>query len=149
MKWVLRILPIVFIIVVFTMTQLRRNEVNKQRSEEVKFSSESLVIVWTSGERDVADKMVFMYAFNAKKYEWWQDITLIVWGPSGRLLVQDRELQEKLKQMQDEGVVIKACKGCSDQLGISDELADLGIEVKYIGKELTDYIQSQSHVLTF
>ncbi|PKL11188.1 MAG: hypothetical protein CVV50_06065, partial [Spirochaetae bacterium HGW-Spirochaetae-6] len=28
---------------------------------------------------------VFMYTLNAKKFSWWQEITLIVWGPSARL----------------------------------------------------------------
>ncbi len=149
MKWILRIAAIVVVLVVFTIAQIRRGNINKQQTMVTKSSSKSLVIVWSSGERDVADKMVFMYAYNGLKREWWDDITLIVWGPSGRLLIQDHDLQKKLKQMQDEGVVVKACKGCSDQLGISDELADLGIEVKYIGKELTDYIQSDSYVLTF
>lgn len=149
MKWILRIAVILFVIAVFTITQIRRGEARKQEALQTQSSSKSLVIVWSSGERDVADKMVFMYAYNGMKRDWWDEITLIVWGPSGRLLVQDQELQNKLKQMQDEGIIVKACKGCSDQLGISDELSDLGIEVKYIGKELTDYVQSQSHVLTF
>ena len=149
MKWILRIAVIVFVIAVFTITQIRRANISKQKTAVTQSTSKSLVIVWTSGERDVADKMVFMYTYNGKKRGWWQEITLIVWGPSGRLLIQDQDLQDKLKQMQDEGVAVKACKGCSDQLGISDELADLGIEVKYIGRELTDYIQSDQYVLTF
>ncbi|NQU27994.1 MAG: hypothetical protein HQ528_06880, partial [Candidatus Marinimicrobia bacterium] len=36
---------------------------------------EKLVILWTSGDRAVALKMVFMYAGNAPRFEWWQHIT--------------------------------------------------------------------------
>jgi hypothetical protein len=48
--------------------------------------NEKLVIVWTSGDREVALKMVFMYTLNAKTRAWWDDITLVVWGPSAKLL---------------------------------------------------------------
>ena len=110
---------------------------------------DSLVIVWTSGDRDVALKMVFMYALNAKKYEWWKDVTLIVWGPSAQLLSRDEELQAKISEMQQGGVVLKACKGCSDQYGVSEKLSDIGIDVKYIGKELTENVKSGKKILTF
>ena len=46
---------------------------------------DKLVILWTSGDREVALKMVFMYAGNAPRHGWWDDITLIVWGPSTSL----------------------------------------------------------------
>ena len=45
-------------------------------------NKDKLVVVWTSGDKEVAMKMVFMYSFNAKKYEWWDDITLLVWKAS-------------------------------------------------------------------
>jgi len=43
-------------------------------------SAEKLVVLWTSGDAEVAKKMVFMYVYNAKKYEWWDEITFIIWG---------------------------------------------------------------------
>jgi len=108
-----------------------------------------LVVLWTSGDKEVAIKMVFMYVFNAKKYEWWKDITFIVWGPSSKLTADDPEIQEYIKNMLDEGIVIKACKACADLYGVSDTLASLGIEVKYMGTDLTDYIKSGTHLITF
>ena len=47
---------------------------------------EELVVLWTSGDPEVATKMLFMYTYNAKKFGWWDKITLIVWGPSAKLL---------------------------------------------------------------
>ena len=44
--------------------------------------------------------------------------------------------------------MVKACKGCSDQYGISEDIEKLGIEVLYIGKELSDYIKEGRNVLT-
>lgn len=112
-------------------------------------ASEKLVIVWTSGDRDVALKMVFMYTLNAKNRGWWEDITLVVWGPSAKLLTEDQELQEYMGRIIEAGVSVRACKGCADQYGVSDKLEKLGITVLYIGKELTNYIKEGREVLTF
>jgi len=109
---------------------------------------EKLVILWTSGDRDVALKMVFMYTFNAKKNDWWKEITLVVWGPSAKLLTEDRELQEYIQRIMEAGVEVRACKGCADQYGVSEKLEALGITVLYIGKEFTDYIRQGRNVLT-
>jgi len=112
-------------------------------------AEEKLVIVWSSGDRDVALKMVFMYTLNARKRGWWDDITLVVWGPSAKLLTEDQELQDYMKRIIEAGVSVRACKGCSDQYGVSEKLEELGITVLYIGKELTNYIKEGREVLTF
>jgi len=111
--------------------------------------SDQLVVLWTSGDREVALKTVFIYVYNAKKYEWWRDITFIIWGPSSKLLAEDEELQTKLADMKEVGVHLTACKWCSDEYGVSEKLTALGVEVKYMGKDLTEFIQSGQHVLTF
>lgn len=119
-------------------------------AERMQQEAPNLAIVWTSGDRDVALKMVFMYALNAKRREWAGDVELIVWGPSAKLLSHDVELQEQVAAMQDAGVVLKACKACSDGYGVSDELQALGVNVKYMGVELTDFIASPDwHTITF
>ncbi|NPU85877.1 MAG: DsrE family protein [Syntrophaceae bacterium] len=112
-------------------------------------NNDSLVVLWTSGDREVATKMVFMYTLNAKKKKWWDAVTLIVWGPSSKLLSEDAELQQKIAEMKAEGIKLEACKACSDQYGVSSSLENLGIEVKYMGMPLTDYIKKGEHILTF
>jgi len=111
--------------------------------------SSKLFIIWTSGDREVALKMVFMYAYNAKKFGWWDTIRFIVWGPSSKLLAEDNELQEGIKIMKEEGVELYACKACSDLYGVSDKLAELGITVKFIGKDLTDLLKAGWIHMTF
>ena len=109
---------------------------------------EKLFVLWSSGDREVAKKMVFMYTLNAKLKGWWNDISLIVWGPSAKLLTEDEELQGYMDKIMDAGVSVRACKGCADQYGISGKLEELGITVLYIGKELTDYIKEGREILT-
>jgi hypothetical protein len=114
-----------------------------------KFSNkDKLVVVWTSGDKEVAEKMVFMYTFNAKKFKWWDDITLLIWGPSAKLLTEDKELQDYVKAMLDSGIRVLACKGCADMYEISDELEKIGVTVRYTGTDLTNFIKER-HVITF
>lgn len=110
---------------------------------------DELVVIWTSGDRDVAIKMVFMYSTNSMLRGWWEKITLMVWGPSSKLLTEDKELQDHIKRMQELGVNVIACKSCSDSYGITEVLQELGVEVKYTGQILTNYIKNGNKVITF
>ena len=108
-----------------------------------------LLVVWTSGDRDVAMNMVFMYTYNAKKNGWWENIRFIVWGASTKLLSEDKELQEEILKMIKAGVDILVCKACADIYGLSDFLQKLGLEVRYVGKDLTAMLKSGWTTLTF
>jgi hypothetical protein len=108
-----------------------------------------LAVIWTSGDPEVAHRVCFMYMDNAKKQKWFDEVTLIVWGPSARLLAGDKDLQAKVKGMLDDGVKVQACVACADSYGVSEQLRKMGIEVKGMGKPLTDLIQQGWHVLTF
>jgi hypothetical protein len=110
---------------------------------------DSLVVVWSSGDREVALKMVFMYTLNAKLKGWWEDVVFIVWGPSARLLNEDTELQEYLVRMKSAGVVLEACRACADMYGVSENLEAMGIDVKFMGTPLTTYLKEGRKVVTF
>jgi hypothetical protein len=43
-------------------------------------NEDSLVVLWTSGDREVALNMVFKYTLNSKLKNWWSEVRLIVWG---------------------------------------------------------------------
>ncbi|MGD2146634.1 MAG: DsrE family protein [Anaerolineae bacterium] len=108
-----------------------------------------VLIVWTSGDRDVALRMVFMYASNAKKHGWWGDVTLLVWGPSQKLLVEDEVLQTEIAAGIDLGVRVIACKACADSYPVTDQLERLGVEVFYTGQFLTDWLKAGAPLVTF
>jgi hypothetical protein len=111
--------------------------------------ADKLVVLWTSGDRDVALNMVFMYTLNAKLHNWWADVTFIVWGPSSKLLASDTELKDQIKKMKEAGIILEACKACADRYGVAGKLQELGIDVKYMGQPLTRYIKDGRHILTF
>jgi hypothetical protein len=110
--------------------------------------SDSMVMVWTSGDREVAKKMVFMYSKNSRLKGWWGQVRLVVWGPSAQLLAVDQELQEELEDLQAAGVELLACKACADLYGVSDKLKALGIEVIYMGAPLTEMLKTGWTCLT-
>ena len=121
------------------------------QEKQVKKTDEpsKLVVLWTSGDREVAIKVAFMYTLNSKTNKWWNEVCLVVWGPSSKLLSEDKELQDYVKKMQDAGVIVQACKACADMYGVSDTLSKMGIDVKYMGKPLTDMLKSGWVNLTF
>jgi hypothetical protein len=111
-------------------------------------NGDSLVVLWASGDRDVALNMVFMYTFNAKRRNWWNNVRLLVWGPSAKLLSDDKELQAEVAKMREAGIVLEACKACADRYGVSETLTRLGIDVKYMGLPLTEYLKEGRTVLS-
>lgn len=116
--------------------------------KEKTVNPDKLIVLWTSGDKEVALKMVFMYTLNSKLKKWWKDVTLIVWGPSSKLLSNDIELQEYLAKIREAGVELRACKACSDSYGVSENLEKLGIEVIPMGEPLTHFIKQDYKIIT-
>ena len=108
---------------------------------------DSLIVLWTSGDPEVALKMVFMYTLNCKRQGWWNEVTLIVWGPSAKILSENIQLQKSIQKMKEAGVILEACKACADLYHVSPKLKELGIDVKYMGQPLTEYLKSDKVVL--
>lgn len=111
--------------------------------------SDSLLVVWTSADKEVAQNMVFMYVYNAKKNTWWGQIRFLIWGPSAKLLAGDEDLQAELAKMKEAGVELFACKACADRYGVGEKLISLGVTVKYTGTDLTDWLKAGWTTLTF
>jgi microcompartment protein CcmK/EutM len=63
-----------------------------------------LLILWTTGDKDVALNMVLMYAINSKLKGWWDEVVLLVWGSSSRLASQDKEVQSQIASALKAGV---------------------------------------------
>jgi hypothetical protein len=110
---------------------------------------DKLVVLWTSDDPYVAERIALMYTHAAKTNHWFKDVTLIVWGPSAKLISENIKLQEKVKAMQKDGIIVEACIACSNSYGVTEDLKKLGYDVKGMGKPLTDYLKSGAKVLTF
>lgn len=124
------------------------NFLSAQTSETLS-SKDTLVVLWTSGDPDVADKVCLMYTHAAQRSKWFNHVILIVWGPSAKLLSENKELQEKVKNMIKDGVQVQACVVCANSYDVSDDLKNIGIEVIGMGKPLTNYLKTDYSILNF
>ena len=112
-------------------------------------SSDTLLVVWSSGDIEVAEKVCFMYTYNAKKWGWFKEVIFVVWGPSAKLLAENENLQERVKKMGEEGIILEACVACARMYEVDDDLKKLGIDVKGMGTVLTDYLKKGYPNITF
>lgn len=108
-----------------------------------------LAVVWTSGDPEVAHRVCLMYTHAARRAKWFDEVTLVVWGPSARLLAADKDLQAKVQSMKADGIMVRACVVCADSYGVTEKLRSLGFTVEPMGKPLTDFLKDGWKVLTF
>jgi hypothetical protein len=107
-----------------------------------------LYVLWTNDNPVTAEKMVFMYTVNSLRHGWWEKVTLIIWGAPTKLVSEDENIQKMVKGALEAGVHITACKACADQLGVTETLEKLNIEVKYWGVSLTEILTKGEKLLT-
>lgn len=107
-----------------------------------------LVVLWTRGEKDFAQNMALLYTKNAIPKGWFEEVVLIVWGPSAKLLAEDAELQTEVAAMQEAGVHVQACIRCTDSYGVTEDLKAMGIEVIKMGDPLTRYLKEGAKILS-
>lgn len=108
-----------------------------------------LLIVWTSADIEVAKKMVLLYGSVILPRGYWDEAVIMIWGPSAKLLAQDKELQKQVKIVQETGVKFNCCVVCSDDYGVSDKLTSLGIDMIHTGEMLTQALQNDWKTITF
>jgi hypothetical protein len=105
---------------------------------------DTLAVLWTRDDKEFAEEMAFMYTLNSAKAGWWENVRLVVWGPSAPLLAEDDDLRGMVKAMQSAGVETEACRACAESYGVAEDLEDLGINVRYMGEPMTEYLKDDS-----
>lgn len=98
-----------------------------------------LLVIIATGEREKA-LAGMMYAGNAMKRSWLDDVKVVFFGPSERLTVEDKQVSEKAKELIAAGECF-ACKAIADKEGISTELEKLGAKVEYVGPIVSTFIK--------
>jgi hypothetical protein len=110
--------------------------------------SDHLYILWTNDNPVSAEKMVFMYGINSRLRGWWSEVTIIIWGATPQLVCENEVVQEKIREAQEAGVHLTACKACADQLGVTAQLEEMGIEVMYWGEPFTKLLKNDEKLIT-
>jgi hypothetical protein len=107
--------------------------------KEVIMSSKVMVIISTA-EKDKALTGI-LYAKNAQKNKWIDDIRVIFFGPFENLVCEDQDVIQAASELLDYQTPI-ACKFLSDKSGASDKLEELGFNVEYVGALISDSIKA-------
>ena len=108
----------------------------------------TLYILWTNDNIITAEKMVFMYAINAKIHGWWENVILVIWGATAKLVAENEQIQELIAEARENGIYVTACKACSDELGVSEILEAHDIDVQYLGIALTNVLKNDEKLIT-
>lgn len=107
-----------------------------------------LNILWTNDNKEAFLEMIALYAFKSKTNQWWDDVNLIIWGPSVKLAAEDAQIQTELFELLNIGVTIEACRNCTDNYGVTEKLEKFGIHIDYLGEPFTKYLKGGETVLT-
>lgn len=136
---------IIFLLILTGTTSVLKAQEENKMNENIN----KLAVIWSSGDPEVAQKVCFMYTLNAKKQGWFDDVVLIVWGPSAKLLAENEDLQAEIQKMMEAGVVIEACIACAKMYNVAEDLEELNIDVRPMGVPLTNYLKEGWHTLNF
>jgi len=109
-------------------------------------ASKVMVIVSTAEKQKALTGI--MYAVNAQKNKWVDDIKVIFFGPFENLLCEDEEVVAAASQLLDYETPI-ACKFLSDRDGISEKLEKMGVNVEYVGAIISGDIEEGYTPLVF
>jgi len=102
-------------------------------------SDKLLVIISSSDPGKAMTGLAF--ATNARKNGWMENIKLMVFGPAEHLLLVNAELQRALQAYMELDKEVMACKVIADKANDSEELANLGLTVDYVGAAITHLIK--------
>lgn len=109
---------------------------------------EKINILWTTDNKDTIFNMISMYTINSKRLGWWQEVNVILWGASVKLVGNDTQVQTEILEMLQNGISVEACKDCCDNFKVADILLKLGVNVRYMGQPLTEYIKADEKLIT-
>ena len=107
-----------------------------------------LFIVWTTDNPITAMNMIMTYGGNSMLNNWWDGVTIILWGASQQLVATNTMVSGRVQELMDMGVKFSACRRCADDLNVTGVLENLGVEVIYWGVPMTKLLKSGAKILT-
>jgi len=98
-----------------------------------------LLVIIATGEKQKA-LTGLMYARNALKQGWMDDVKIVFFGPSEQLIIEDEQVSKQVKDIAVVGESF-ACKAISDRKGFSGEMEKLGVKIDYVGPIISNFIK--------
>ena len=109
---------------------------------------DKLAVLWKTDNKTDIEEMVIPYILGSMKNGWWDTVDVIIWGASQKIVSEDPEVRKHVEAMIRAGVNVHACKKCSDDLCLTDPLKATGVDVRYTGVMLTEFLKGDTEVIT-
>jgi hypothetical protein len=106
-------------------------------------------MILSTADTVVHEELSFPYAMNSIKNGWMDEVRIILWGPTEKLAAVNNDFQDMISMLMVTGVEVMACKACSDNFGVTEELEAQGINVQYVGTLVSDMLKDGWYQLTF
>lgn len=111
-------------------------------------SENKLNVLWTNADELTSEHMVMLYTINAKKMRWFEEISIIIWGATAKLVAENKRIQELVQEAIASGVEVKGCIHCAKQLNVEKKLVELGVDLEAMGIPLTNILKEDGKLLT-
>ncbi|PLY08160.1 MAG: DsrE family protein [Arcobacter sp.] len=105
-------------------------------------SKDNLLIVWSNGDIEVANKFPLLYSSVVLERDYWKKAHLMLWGPSIKLTKKNKKIQQQLLEIQATGVKMSACIVCVEDYKAIKKLEKLNIKINHTGELLTKALKS-------
>ena len=116
----MKILKVLFL--ALTLTFVSNIVTNAQEKAAATSKVNKLTVLWYSGDQMVAERVALMYTGVAKQYKLFDEVSVIIWGPSAKLVAENKDIQAKVKEMMGLGIKVNACVTCANLYGVTDQL---------------------------
>ncbi len=104
-----------------------------------------VLVVWKSNNNIDIHNFVIPYCYNAVMHKWFDGVELLIWGASQEKVMEDTVIQQRVANLVKNNVTVYACKMCSDNVGASEVLKELGVNVRYTGDLLSDRLKDKDY----
>ena len=101
-------------------------------------SSKLLVVIATGDKAKALTGL--LYAKNAIKHQWLEEVKVVYFGPSEQLIYSDPGVANAAIEVAGMSESY-ACKAISDRDGISEKIDSMGVSVEYVGSIISEHIK--------
>ena len=102
-------------------------------------SLNKIVVVWALKSPEVVREMVLAHTRDFKLRGFWDQVRLVMWGPSVTLFAKDEALQAELEELKNSGVEVQICKRSADGYDVTDKIASLKSDLVYMEDPFIEY----------
>jgi hypothetical protein len=103
---------------------------------------ENLLIVISTDNVDSILKFPLLYGGVSIPRGYWKRVHIIFWGASIKVASSNNQIQQKVQDMQKEGVEFSSCIVCAQDYGVVKKLEDIGIVCNHTGELLNEALQN-------